>query len=711
MTTKRIRCSCGRVYDPVKRPACPDCGTVNPVVATPESLLPNEPETTRKSAADSMTSLPSPSLSVAKPARYFVIGAAVLCVLALLIFFARKPGPEKSAAEKHPSPQPSATASLAVATPAPSATSGATAIVQHDIPTPAPSAPSIAQGGDLAALIAQAAPGATVKVPPGTYPSLVVRRPLHLVGDPNMQVFLKGEGQSALAVQSTGVSLQNIQIFCHGIGNLPAVSIGADAELEMNACVIQSGTEIGLFATGKASVKAVGTTFAVPYGAGLRLTEQAKASLTQCSISDTRIGLNAMSGANVDLRSCAFERDGGNEGRGSVLALNGKGTTVTADDCRFLSNSAGLIVARQASLAITKSRFKDNAAGVEGGVAGLIAVRDGAHATFTGVSFESNRQGVAALDGGAIELMQCNFTGNGLWQERQVIPTSLPILVSGENSIAVIRKTIFTNSAQHAIGVMAGGKLTLEDVDISGARNAAVILGERNMAPVRAEIRRSHLNANGTGLGLLAGSSAEIEDTELRENNDGIIAFDADTQLKATKTSIIANRDRGLYVYLHAVAHMVDCDLKNNGRGAISGTHGRPGERASITLENCRFGGNKVYGAGASMQSELILTNCVFDGTDKTNTVKERGAKIQKDETPTPAPTVTPSGEAETSPTPEESVEPSASPSTSPEESPSPSPEREKSTPRPRRKPTPRPHPPTPEDIRRALRRLLPGGP
>jgi hypothetical protein len=570
-------------------------------------------------------------------------------------------------------------------------------------PTPAPSVPSTAKGVDLGALIAQAAPGATIKIPPGTYPNLVLTRPVHLVGDPNMQVFIKGEGQSALAVQSTGVSLQNVQLLCQGIGNLPAISVAAGAELEMNACTVQSATEVGLLAASKASVKAVGTTFAVPYGAGLRLNAGATALLTQCAISDTNVGLYTLSGSTAELHSCAFERDGGSEGHGAVFGINGKGSGVTAADCRFNNNSAGIIVAQQASLAITKSRFKDNAAGAAGSIAGLVAVRDGARATFSGVSFESNRQGVAVTDGGTIEMQQCNLAGNGLWQERTVIPASLPVLVSGQNSVAAICKTVFTNSAQHAIGVMAGGRLTLEDVDISGARNAAVILGERNLPPAHAEIRRSHLNGNGTGLGLLAGSSAEIEDNEIRENNDGIIAFDADTELKATRTAIVANRDRGVYVYLHAVANLVDCDLKNNGRGVISGTHARPGERASITLENCRFGGNKVYGAGASMQSELILTNCLFDGTDKTNTVKERGANLQTNESPPPA--ITPPAEVESSPAPEESVEPSASP----EESPSPSPEREKSPPHPHHKSTPRSHPPTPEDIRRALRKLLPG--
>ena len=347
---------------------------------------------------------------------------------------------------------------------------------------------------------------------------------------------------------------------------------------------------------------------------------------------------------------------------------------------------------------------------MDDGILGLISVRNGGRATLERVRFESNRHGIAVMDGSSVELRQCEFTGNGL-DQRQVVPASLPLLVSGEKSRATLRKTVFRDSAQYAIGVMAGGDLTLEDVEISGSRIAGVILGERNVAPVHAVIRRSRFIGNGTGLGLLAGGSAELEDCEFRENNDGLIAFDPGTQLRATRTAIGPNRERGLYVYLQAEARLVDCDLKNNARGAVSGTRGRAGERATIALENCRFGGNRVYAAGASTQSKLSLTNCVFDGTDKTNLYRERGAIIETNEppaiTPAPSPSPLPSAGGEAAPTPAESVEPSVSPA--PESSVSPSPEREKITPRPRRKPTPRPRPPTPEDLRRALRKLLPG--
>ena len=291
------------------------------------------------------------------------------------------------------------------------------------IETPEPSARPVESGIDLADLIAKAAPNAQIKVPPGTYRNIVLTRPIQLVGEGNKQVLIMGQGKEALVVKTTGASVQNIQFLCEGIGALPAISVTAGASLDMDACTVQSETAIGLLATGKASVKAIGTKFTVPNGAAIRLTEAAKANLTQCPITDTKIGLNVWGGSSAELHSCAFERDGGPEGGGSVIALNGKNTVVTADDCHFNSNTAGLLVAKQGSLTITKSLFKENTAGAAGGILGLISVRDGSQATLTNDDFESNRQGIAAIDGGRVEMTECHLVRNGL-DQRQVVPAS-----------------------------------------------------------------------------------------------------------------------------------------------------------------------------------------------------------------------------------------------------------------------------------------------
>ncbi len=580
----------------------------------------------------------------------------------------------------------------------PEASATATASIEPSATPPANS--GILESFDLNAAIAAAAPGATIKVPPGSYPGgLVIEKAVRLVGAPG-QVLIQSEGRECVTVRAPGVTMQNIQFICSGVGALPAISVGPGADLSLEACKVQSNTALGLLGKEKSSIKALGTAFAVPEGTGVRLTDGAKAVLTQCVFADTKCGLNAWSGTTAEMRACAFERTGGSNGRGAIMALTGQGTTATADDCRFNNNVAGILVTRQAAVTITNSTFKENTGGVQDGILGLVAVAGGARATLTGDRFESNRQGIAITDGGTLEMQQCTFVRNGIAQ-RQIVPTSLPLLVSGENSAAVVRKSEFADSPQFAISVMAGAKLTLDEVNISGSGSAGVLLGERNTAPPHATMKRAHFVGNNTGLALLGGSSAEVEECEFRENITGALVADRGSQLQASKSTFLSNRDRGVYVYLQASARLVDCDLKNNGRGALSGARGRAAERGSITLENCRLGGNTIFGVGASVQSEIILTNCVFDGTDKLNISKERGAIVRTNE---PAPSATPPPDASAAPSPEESVDPAVSPA--PEE---PSPSAAKATPRPRRKPTPRPHPPTPEDLRRALRKLLPG--
>ncbi len=238
-----------------------------------------------------------------------------------------------------------------------------------------------------------------------------------------------------------------------------------------------------------------------------------------------------------------------------------------------------------------------------------------------------------------------------------------------------------------------------------------MLVGDRSAPGGHAEIKGSHFLGNGIGLGICATGSANVADSEFRENKDGIVVIDARSDLQLTTSKLLRNRSQGLHVFANGSATVSDCDLQDNLDGALSGTRGKSAERASIALENCRFGGNRGFAAGAARESRLTLANCSFDGTDKMQIFRERGARIQQtNDEAEPEASPEPSAEEESSPAPADEAEPNDSPT--PDESAAPSPEKEKSTPRPRHRRTPsRPHPPTPEDIHRFLRKLLPGGP
>jgi hypothetical protein len=576
--TSRIRCSCGRVYDPQKHTQCPDCGAESPVesVVVSEKIKTSEPpkitpepkpeeQGQSESIVDFLKTMPRP------------VYAATAVFLLLILFFSLRPrhggkstdtsGGERVAPAAHEEPSPTQSATIPPL-----------------IPPGSMIPPSYSMGSvNLNEMIANAAPGSTVTVPAGLYPGgLVVTRGVHIVADPRSggQIFIQSEGKEGLTVRAKGVSVQGIQFVCNGIGALPAISVADGADLQMDGCKVQSMSALGVEVNGNASIKALGSAFSASKGTAVRLDKHAQGSFTQSAFSNSIIGLALMEGAKADLHSCAFEQIGMSESSGAIIAANGDTTELTGDDCHFSNNSVGIQVSDKASIALTKSEFKDN---------------------------------------------------NGL-SSRGVISSG--VLVLRDSSHGTIRSSSLTNSSPYALNVMSGSNLLLEDSEIVGSRTVGLVIGDRNSPGAHADVKRSHFSRNATGIGVYAGGSATIEDSECRGNNEGVLVFDAGSQVKLIKTSLTYNRDHGLYAYSNADVTAIDSNIQNNARGAQSGTQRKSVQRASVRLENCHFGGNQVFGAGAFVQSQLALVNCVFDGTDKTNVYHERGAIVQTDAAP-----------------------------------------------------------------------------
>jgi nitrous oxidase accessory protein NosD len=578
----RVRCSCGRVYDPQKHTTCPDCGAESAVesVVVAEKIKPPvpptiEPETKGEherrggSFAQLLKTLPWPVW----------VGVASLILVALAFALRSRP-PVSVGAE--PSPRPS------VAEKTREQKREIVSVQEETSPTPNPSAtmppftPSVGYtipsgvvtgGVNLGELIANAKPGGTVTVPAGIYPGgLVVDRPLHIVGDPRAsgQVVIQSEGRECLSVRSKGVSTQNIQFWCKGIGDLPAVSVADGAELEMEGCKIQSGSRLGLSVSGNASLKTLGSTFTTTKGWAVLVKQQAQASFTQSSFSDAQIGLAVGSGASAELHSCAFEGLGIGDKTGAIMLILGEKSQVTGDDCHFTNNAVGIGVRERGSLTLTN----------------------------------------------------CTFKGN---------PTENVGLIVLREAQATIRTTSLIDSSPYAINVMSGATLTLDETSISGSRAGGLLVGERNAAPAHVDVKHSRFTRNALGIGIVAGSSVDIEESECSENNEGIIVIEQGSRLKLKKTAIVLNRDHGLQVYANAEATAVDSDIRNNARGALSGVPHKAAQRAVLTLEDCRIGGNQVFGVGACTQSQLILTRCTFAEDAKKNIYRESGAIVQID--------------------------------------------------------------------------------
>jgi nitrous oxidase accessory protein NosD len=604
--TSRVRCSCGRVYDPQKHTTCPDCGAESAVesVVVAEKIKPPvppsiEPELKRDderkagSFAQLLRALPWP------------VYAAVALLALIILFFALRPRPpvpddeessrsssltKKTKEAKHDVVSVHEESSLGPSVaPSPSATTA------PFIPSSGYTVPSgIVMGGvNLGELIARAKAGETVTVPAGLYPGgLTIDHPVHIVADSRGggQVVIQSEGKESLSVRSKGVTIQNIQFWCKGIGDLPAVSVADGAELEMEGCKIQSGSGLGL-SVSNASIKTLGSTFNTPSGIAVLVNGQAHASFTQSTFLQSQIGLGVQSGATAELHSCAFEGIGMGAKDGAIIVAAGENTQVTGTDCHFTNNTVGMGAREKASLSLTTCTFKGNA--LDSRSSGLVVLRD---------------------------------------------------------AQVAIRKTSFVDASPYAVNVMSNATLTLDETEISGSRAAGLVIGERNASPAHAEIKHSRFNRNAIGVGIVAGSSAEIEDSECSENNEGILVLEQGSRLKLRKTAIVSNRNHGLQVYANAEVTVIDSDIRNNARGALSGVPHKASQHAALTIEDCRIGGNQVFGVGACAQSQLILTRCVFEQDSKKNIYRESGAIVQMD-----------TG-SELTPSPEEAAEATPSP-------------------------------------------------
>ena len=615
--------------------------------------------------------------------RTLIIAGAVVLGFITIVLLVRRGGNDEQTAQAATTPAPQ-TATPAV-TAAPTTQPTAIAVV-----TPVPINPQsiiVPQPFDLPAAIASAAPGATIKIPPGIYAGgIVLAKAIRLVGMPG--VMIHSDGRECISVRAPGVFVQSVQFMCNGIGELPAISVADGADLELDGCRVLSMTALGVSLMGNGSLTALGTTFNTSNGVALR-TGTGLTRLTQSTISDSKIGLTATGGGKVEMQSCAFDRNGGSDARGHVIFATAEQTMVSANDCHFTGNPGCIVLQDSAGLVATNCTFKNNSdASNANSWVGLVNVQRGAHAAFRNCIFEGNAQGITATNRGTVQVEESTFSRNGS-QTGKLILATLPVSVMGQGSVASVRNTRFIDSTQFALYAINAGTLALDGVEVSGSRTAGIAVGDSASAPARAEIRGSRFTGNNTGMGVFAGSVVNVEDSEFRENDYGIIVGEGAAQLELRKTLVAANREYGLSVYGGSKVHAVECEFRGNARGVESGAQRKGSGKGSVVLEDCRFGGNTVFGTGARSQSELTLTRVSFEGGDKTTVFKERGAIVQAEATPSPTPGETPSDE--TSPSPEESDKPQASPA--------PKSKRPRPTPRPRRK--------AEDDATRILRRIF----
>lgn len=639
--TSRVRCSCGRIYDPAKHSTCPDCGAesaVESVVVAEKAKAPApvEPPPGKRERIEPrpvdfgqfIRSLPWP---------VYAAGAAfMLIVLAIALRRGGAPATNVATEKERQVPVPEQKSS-------PGESPSSSATVPPTVPTAPPGAPTFPPGGvvptmaigNLTDMIAKAGPNGTVKLAPGLYQGgATVTQPVKIIGENASQVFIQSDTRDALAIRSKGVVLQNVQVMFNGTGEVAALTVADNGELEADGIKVMSSSSYGLSVVANGSIKATASTFSVSNGTAAQIDRQSHANFTKCSFTDAQTGLTIANGSTAQLHSCGFERNGARTGRGAIMAIAGDKVQVIADDCRFSSNPSGIIVADGASLLGSNCQFKDNGiSSVQGNSAlGLIQVRSGGKATLQADTFEANSQGLVATNGGTMEIEKCRFDGTGLQTRGELIPACTAICGNGQGTTLTVKNSTISGSASYSMAVIWSARLNMENTEVSGARTVGLLVGDRNGLGSTAEIKHCKFVRNTTGIGVCAGSNVNVTDSESRENSEGVIALDKGTRVVLVKTAMIGNREHGLCVYGGAEGEASDSQIENNARGAQSGMqHKNSGGSASLVLQNTHVSGNQMFGVGVYAKNQLTLTGVMFEGNGKTNIYRENGSTLHTD--------------------------------------------------------------------------------
>jgi hypothetical protein len=238
--------------------------------------------------------------------------------------------------------------------------------------------------------------------------------------------------------------------------------------------------------------------------------------------------------------------------------------------------------------------------------------------SFTGVSFKSNFQGLMTVDGGSLEMTDCNFEDQGC-VAKDAGNQSLACAFyaqgksqKGEKAASiVVRRCAFTNLVNRLGALADGAELTMEDCQATNGKTDIVVVG--GGAPCKVDMKKCKFSGFAGGLVLSAGSGAMLEDTELRGGKLGLEVRDSGTHVQLTNSIISKNELLALAVYGGAEVTARGCTFEENGYGGVqAGLPGKQDAGSAVVVDNCKFLNNQRMNARACPNARVIMKHTLF---------------------------------------------------------------------------------------------------
>ena len=652
-TAKRIRCICGKIYDPSEHATgCPVCG-VQVTVQSISIVGPGQPQG-EQSASSAQSGSGAPAPPPLPPARKSMLwvwigGAAVFLFLLMagLVFAvyqilkpkqivavvtdggakddAKKSNDSKESSGGGSSAQGGKTAdngnsgsSNSKGTGTGTQDAGGTkpdsgekpklpAIFKYDGKkwSVAARATPEESGKALMEVFDQAGEGDTLTLQGGAYviEGLEIDRAMRIVGDnhgsPPVVIASTSTQRPPIRVTAKGVTLESLVIMQDGT-KFPALHFAKESEVALVNCTATSKSNAVMNAQYASSITATDCGFGFPSGSGqstivtlLGKAEGETAGLNfkfiKCDFAGGHSGVMIVSGAKGEFNDCKFHEIGPPDGGGSVIKLTGGLVSATADQCQFYKNRNGILLT-SGSLTVKGGSFSEN-----------------------GMSVDSQNKVVQPL-GGVVGTATLSFHGVTFNSNRQ----GLIAMKGGSLEITDCQfndqgfKTNDTNAQFFCNVLGAQGMLTQKKQRrIGDSESGNDAEGEAPGKPATMIVRGSEFSRPITRVAaVFDGAELTMENCKATGGgSDSITVGGSDAPCRASLKGCSISRfsQGGIAVSGGSFATLEDTELSQNDVGIEARDPG-----TQVQLNKVTFVGNNLLGIAAYDKAEVTARECTF---------------------------------------------------------------------------------------------------
>jgi hypothetical protein len=477
---------------------------------------------------------------------------------------------------------------------------------------------------NLSQVVESAGNGDTITIRPGRYEaSLVINRDLTFIGagtsPANTLVFFNRDQLNVVHIETGHVTFSNLQIEQDFSTSFAALYCAKQAHAELSNCWVTSKSVYGVSMDGDAQLDARDSTFSSSeIGYGISYYGRTHGTLTRCSVTGNKWGLEVQNQSRVTVDSCKFQNNGDQNGYGTAINVDGSGATLEVLQSNFSQNSAGIYAQESGNLTMTGCTLENNGISLEGAhvTGGLICVQTAAQATLTNLVCKFNKQGISILATGKAELNNVNLSDTGIpTSNTQYIAFCNAICVNGDGTTVSVTKSSISDAVYNGIVVMNGAKAAVTNSSVRNAKFNGFVFGSDDGTPGYGTVTDSTVSGNHiSGIFLQSKSSVEITGGEISNNANHGVEVSGNGSAATVSNMYVRNQLKtGMMAYTGGTITARHCTIEKNQIGVQAGLPDTGRESGgSILLESCVVQNNNGYGAISCAGSVIDLTGNRF---------------------------------------------------------------------------------------------------